>query len=210
MDSVQFDDAVNIQFTSGTTGAPKGATLTHHNILNNALFVALGYEASAGRPVVRARASLPLLRDGHVKPRLRHTRRNQRAAVRVVQTPSQLSGVWRRTLTHIHGVPTMFVAELAHPEFPRFDVSSLRGAAIERFLRCCRFSRAPAPYFPGDVFLLLVPAGRALTTDLRPIESRLRCKASRIFTTGARRGAATSVIALPSSFAAINASSFSR
>lgn len=130
MDSVQFDDAVNIQFTSGTTGAPKGATLTHHNILNNALFVALGMNLQQGD---RLCVPVPLYHCfGMVMASLACVTRGA-----TIILPSEsfdplatLEGVEAERCTHIHGVPTMFVAELAHSEFPRFDLSSLRGGIM--------------------------------------------------------------------------------
>jgi fatty-acyl-CoA synthase len=130
MHSVQFDDAVNIQFTSGTTGAPKGATLTHHNILNNALFVALGMDLQQGD---RLCVPVPLYHCfGMVMSSLACVTRGA-----TIVLPSEsfdplatLEGVEAERCTHIHGVPTMFVAELAHPEFSRFDVSSLRGGIM--------------------------------------------------------------------------------
>lgn len=130
MDSVQFDDAVNIQFTSGTTGAPKGATLTHHNILNNALFVALGMNLQQGD---RLCVPVPLYHCfGMVMSSLACVTRGA-----TIVLPSEsfdslatLEAVEAERCTHIHGVPTMFVAELAHPEFSRFDVSSLRGGIM--------------------------------------------------------------------------------
>ena len=130
MHSVQFDDAVNIQFTSGTTGAPKGATLTHHNILNNALFVALGMDLQQGD---RLCVPVPLYHCfGMVMSSLACVTRGA-----TIVLPSEsfdplatLEGVEAERCTHIHGVPTMFVTELAHPEFSRFDVSSLRGGIM--------------------------------------------------------------------------------
>ncbi len=130
MDSVQFDDAVNIQFTSGTTGAPKGATLTHHNILNNALFVALGMNLQQGD---RLCVPVPLYHCfGMVMSSVACVTRGA-----TIVLPSEsfdplatLEAVEAERCTHIQGVPTMFVAELGHPEFPRFDVSSLRGGIM--------------------------------------------------------------------------------
>ena len=70
-----FDDPINIQYTSGTTGAPKGATLTHHNILNNAYFSGRALALHRARPGVRPGAVLPLLRHGPRHARLREPRR---------------------------------------------------------------------------------------------------------------------------------------
>jgi fatty-acyl-CoA synthase len=70
---LQFDDSVNIQFTSGTTGAPKGATLTHHNILNNGFFVGEAMRLTSRDRLCIPGAAVPLLRHGAREPRLRDT-----------------------------------------------------------------------------------------------------------------------------------------
>ncbi|HUI79034.1 MAG TPA: AMP-binding protein [Bryobacteraceae bacterium] len=123
---LQFDDAINIQFTSGTTGLPKGATLTHHNILNNGFFCGEMMRLAAGD---RLSIPVPLYHCfGMVLANL--------AAIThgvAMIFPSEsfdplavLQTVEAERCTALHGVPTMFIAELEHPEFRRFDLSSLR------------------------------------------------------------------------------------
>ena len=123
---LQFDDPINIQFTSGTTGSPKGATLTHHNILNNGFFAGEMMRLQVGE---RLCIPVPLYHCfGMVLGNL--------AAITHGVTmvyPSEsfdalavLESVEAERCTGLHGVPTMFIAELEHPEFGRFDLSSLR------------------------------------------------------------------------------------
>jgi fatty-acyl-CoA synthase len=123
---LQFDDPINIQYTSGTTGFPKGATLSHHNILNNGFFVAEGcrytHEDRVGIPVPFYHCF------GMVMGNLGCT---THGACMVVPAPAFEPEATLRTVqdercTSLYGVPTMFIAELAHPDFDAFDLSSLR------------------------------------------------------------------------------------
>jgi fatty-acyl-CoA synthase len=125
-DALQFDDPINIQYTSGTTGAPKGATLSHHNILNNGYFVgqSCGY-TEADRVCI----PVPFYHCfGMVMGNLACT---IHGACMVVPGPSfeprdVLEAVAAERCTSLYGVPTMFIAELAEPDFASFDLSSLR------------------------------------------------------------------------------------
>jgi fatty-acyl-CoA synthase len=125
-DELSFDDAINIQYTSGTTGFPKGATLSHHNILNNGFFVA---EACGYTEHDRVCIPVPLYHCfGMVMGNLGCT---THGATMVYPAPSfdplaTLRAVQDERCTSLYGVPTMFIAELAHPEFGSFDLSSLR------------------------------------------------------------------------------------
>jgi fatty-acyl-CoA synthase len=124
--TLQFDDPVNIQFTSGTTGSPKGVTLTHHNILNNGYFT-----GRAMRLTEKDRICIPVPLYhcfGMVMGNL--------ASVTLGATmvyPGEgfdplttLQTIEQEKCTTLYGVPTMFIAELDHPEFSKFNLSSLR------------------------------------------------------------------------------------
>ncbi|MFJ4438314.1 AMP-binding protein [Streptomyces sp. NPDC088923] len=120
------DDPVNLQYTSGTTGFPKGATLSHHNLLNNGYWVGetVGYTE-------RDRVCLPVPFFhcfGMVMGNLGAT---SHGACVVVPAPSfdaraTLEAVERERCTSLYGVPTMFIAELNLPDFDSFDLTSLR------------------------------------------------------------------------------------
>ena len=120
------DDPINIQYTSGTTGFPKGATLTHRNILNNGYFVARGqgftHEDRLCIPVPFYHCF------GMVMGNLGCT---THGATMVIPSDAfdplaTLEAVEAERCTSLYGVPTMFIAELGHPEFERFDLSRLR------------------------------------------------------------------------------------
>lgn len=120
------DEAINIQFTSGTTGLPKGATLTHHNILNNGYMVGEQLRLTAEDRVC---VPVPLYHCfGMVLGNLAALTHGAcvvypDAAFNVEAT---LAAVAEERCTALHGVPTMFIALLNHPDFYRYDVSSLR------------------------------------------------------------------------------------
>ncbi|MGW3113517.1 AMP-binding protein [Streptomyces sp. NPDC001091] len=120
------DDPINIQYTSGTTGFPKGATLSHHNILNNGFFVG---ESIAYTEQDRICVPVPFYHCfGMVMGNLAAT---SHGACIVIPAPSfepkaTLEAVQRERCTSLYGVPTMFIAELNLPEFAAYDLSTLR------------------------------------------------------------------------------------
>ncbi len=123
---LQFDDPINIQFTSGTTGAPKAATLTHHNIVNNAYFT--GLQMKLG-PEDRMCIPVPMYHCfGMVLGTLCCVAHGATMvfAAAGFDANAVLETLAREKCTALHGVPTMFIAELDEPEFRTFDLSSLR------------------------------------------------------------------------------------
>ncbi|AKT43783.1 AMP-binding protein [Chondromyces crocatus] len=124
--SLQFDDPANIQYTSGTTGFPKGATLSHHNILNNGYFIgeALGYG-----PEDRVCIPVPFYHCfGMVLGNLACTTHGAAMIIpgESFEPVAVLEAVQAERCTALYGVPTMFIAELDHPRFSEFDLSTLR------------------------------------------------------------------------------------
>jgi fatty-acyl-CoA synthase len=123
---LQFDDPVNIQYTSGTTGFPKGATLSHHNILNNGYFVGRGCGyTDADRVCV----PVPLYHCfGMVMGNLACTTHGATIVYPAegFEPEATLAAVAAERCTSLYGVPTMFIAELDHPGFAGHDLSSLR------------------------------------------------------------------------------------
>ena len=120
------DDAINIQFTSGTTGSPKGATLTHFNIVNNARYAA---KAMALFAEDRLCIPVPLYHCfGMVLGVLTCTAVGAGMVFpgEGFDAEATLAAVARYKCTALHGVPTMFIAQLEHPNFANYDTSTLR------------------------------------------------------------------------------------
>ncbi|MQA04753.1 MAG: AMP-binding protein [Streptosporangiales bacterium] len=124
--TLSADDPINIQYTSGTTGFPKGATLSHHNILNNGFFVG---ELCRYTEVDRVCIPVPFYHCfGMVMGNLACT---SHGACMVIPAPAfepqaTLAAVAAEGCTSLYGVPTMFIAELAEPGIDAYDLSSLR------------------------------------------------------------------------------------
>ena len=127
---LQFDEPINIQFTSGTTGNPKGATLTHHNILNNGFFIG---EAMRLNEQDKLCIPVPLYHCfGMILGNLACI--THRACMvqpgEGFDPRAALETVAEERCTGLHGVPTMLIALLDHPDFAKFDLSSLRAGIM--------------------------------------------------------------------------------
>jgi fatty-acyl-CoA synthase len=121
-----FDDPINIQYTSGTTGFPKGATLSHHNILNNGFFIGEGCRYSE-----QDRVCIPVPFYHCFGMVLGNLACTTHGACIVIPAPgfdaaATLAAVQAERCTSLYGVPTMFIAELALPDFASYDLTSLR------------------------------------------------------------------------------------
>jgi len=124
--SLDMDDPINIQFTSGTTGFPKAVVLSHHNILNNAHFAAIALHFSE-----KDRLCVPLPFYHCFGMVLANLLCLSVGACIIIpaehfDAPAVLHAIEAERCTAIHGVPTMFIAELEHPDFDKYDMSSLR------------------------------------------------------------------------------------
>ncbi|MGI8722988.1 MAG: AMP-binding protein [Geodermatophilaceae bacterium] len=120
------DDPINIQYTSGTTGFPKGATLTHHNLLNNGFFVGEGCGYTEAD-----RVCIPVPYYHCFGMTMGNLACTSHGATMVIPAPgfdpaATLRAVQEEKCTSLYGVPTMFIAELALPDFADYDLSSLR------------------------------------------------------------------------------------
>ena len=123
---LMFDDPINIQYTSGTTGAPKGATLSHHNMLNNGFFCG---EVLRYTEVDRVCVPVPFYHCfGMVIGNLACTSHGACivAPGEAFDAKRTLAAIEAERCTSLYGVPTMFIAQLDHPDFERTDFSSLR------------------------------------------------------------------------------------
>ena len=125
-EELQFDDPINIQFTSGTTGFPKGATLSHHNILNNGLFI-----AGAMKLTEHDRVCIPVPLYHCFGMVIGNLGCLTHGAAMVYPGEgfdplATLETIAAERCTAVYGVPTMFIAEMDHPDFAKFDLTSLR------------------------------------------------------------------------------------
>lgn len=127
MQHLQFDEPINIQYTSGTTGFPKGVTLSHHNLLNNAWAAA---QAMGLKAETRFCVPMPFYHCGGMVSSAMAAL--SVGAATIIPSPfydeeAVLKALSSEKCTHLSGVPTMFIGELEHPDFEKFDLSNLKG-----------------------------------------------------------------------------------
>jgi fatty-acyl-CoA synthase len=125
-EGLDFDDPINIQYTSGTTGFPKGVVLTHHNLVNNGYFIGECMDFTD-----KDRLCIPVPFYHCFGMVLSNLACMTHGATMVLPAEyfdpvSTMSAIEKERCTAVHGVPTMFVAELEHPDFNKFDFGSLR------------------------------------------------------------------------------------
>jgi fatty-acyl-CoA synthase len=124
--TLQFDDPINIQYTSGTTGHPKGATLSHHNVLNNGFFIGERLEYT---PKDRICIPVPFYHCfGMVLANMAAITHGATMVIpgEFFDPDTVMQTVQNEKCTSLYGVPTMFIAEFEHPNFSKYDFSSLR------------------------------------------------------------------------------------
>ncbi|HUH79582.1 MAG TPA: AMP-binding protein [Methanoregula sp.] len=125
-EGLSFDDPINIQYTSGTTGFPKGVVLTHHSVLNNGFIIGEGMGFTE-----KDRLCIPVPFYHCFGMVLSNLACVTHGTAMVLPSPAfdaeeVLKTVEKEHCTALHGVPTMFIAELTHPNFPKYDLRSLR------------------------------------------------------------------------------------